>query len=772
MKKLLPLLTAICLLVSPMGALADGEAENPPADPPAATEEAQPQSGSVPEVPEQGGSSNDGQPDANGQDDPDAPDGPANGGNEGLDPENGAPENGTPENGAPENGTPENGAPENGTPENNAPDNNIPENNVPENGGGSEGEGASGNEDPAPQSGESTGGNENPDIQGGENPGEGGNPEAQGGDNQPQQPNEDPQSDSPELSDEIPEDAEAWIRLEQGRFGGNLADVLERLEGNETVFLRADKVLFAEKANIRLLSTLTFEPDAEVFRDGKYEARVSEDDPAEAEEYVPVDWTLYEEAGEEDTIDLYIWVEKLEDEPEEPGDEPADQPDDPGEPVLSVDAQDYAGAVWSSEIPTFTLSGIPEDAENWSYAAIIYDERIVILSGDTYVPSAEGVYTVRFAMLDAIGDIVDASERYTLQLDHTMPEEVFCAPDESADYTLNLTASDSMSGVTGYSIDGGGNWTDMTDGEAVVIASNGPTTLEAGMVQVRDAAGNIWQSTEPYMLEKRQSFDPGYYGGGGGGGGGGGSGKPSKQHAKGDGEKTPEYDAVALELPEEPMEKLIVGEEELELTLTLEAAQQEEAPLGAALFTAALGSWTKAPELDDEGNPIEPDPDAAPELDTLILTAEPEINLGDRFTYRWDFNGEVARLLAHSGIRYLALKVGEDMAVFPTEGFTGGAKYTELKMQGVSTRKFDYAVEMRVNLDPAYVSALTENDFSRECDMSLRVKVEEISYELTASPQSVMYFYDVFLGHEDMMEAPYGQYAPQAEATTDDAEEE
>ena len=106
----------------------------------------------------------------------------------------------------------------------------------------------------------------------------------------------------------------------------------------------------------------------------------------------------------------------------------------------------------------------------------------------------------------------------------------------------------------------------------------------------------------------------------------------------------------------------------------------------------------------------------------------------------------------------MALKVGDDIAAFPTEGFTGGTKYTELKMLGVSTRKFDYRLTMKVNLNPGYVSAMSDSDYSQECDLSIRTEVENMAYELSSSTNSIMYFYDVYLGPEDMLKQPFGAY--------------
>ncbi|MBR1821006.1 MAG: hypothetical protein IJ769_05220, partial [Clostridia bacterium] len=242
------------------------------------------------------------------------------------------------------------------------------------------------------------------------------------------------------------------------------------------------------------------------------------------------------------------------------------------------------------------------------------------------------------------------------------------------------------------------------------------------------------------------------------GGGGTGDGKPAKTHASGDGEEGAAYETLALELPVEPMTKLTVGGEEMALTLVLDAAQAEGAPVGEDQpFTAAMGSWCPAPAGEDAHENVLTDA-AAPAQDTLILSAVPEADLGDEFAYTWRFNGEVYRMLANSGIKYVALRVGDDIAAFPTEGFTGGTKYTELKMLGVSTRKFDYTLTMRVNRNPGYVSAMSDSDFSQDCDLSIRTEVENMAYELSSSTNSIMYFYDVYLGPEAMMAQPFGQY--------------
>ena len=562
----------------------------------------------------------------------------------------------------------------------------------------------------------------------------------------------------------VPEDAEAWFEGEDGIVAGKLSDVIERLKGDETVYLRAEEALLVRDVPVARLSDVKLLPDEKVFKGREAAVRLSEQDPAQGDAEA-VALSDYKDADEDETRDLYIWVEVAKAEtPEEPA-EP-EQPDKPADEglTLTVEAQGFESAAWLNEAPEFALSGIPEDAKNWCYAAIIYDERIIMLSGDTYVPEAEGVYTLRFAMLDEVGDIVDATEKMTLWLDCT-PPWAMAEPDQDRSYTLTVSATDDMSGVEALSLDGGESWIALEDGESYTYDAGKKTTLDAGMVQIRDHAGNIWQSPSPITLEKAASA---YYGGGGGGGGGGGDGAPAKTHAKGEGEDEGEYDALRLTLPEDPMAALTVDGEELALTLALEQAQGPDAPLGQALFTASLERWFTAAEDDaHDGDDAHDQSDAQAAPDTLVLTAEPEIDLGDAFTYAWRFNGEVARLLSNSGIRYLALKVGDDVVAFPTQGFIGGAKYTELKMLGVSTRRFDYTITMRMDLDPAHVSATSEWDYSGDCDMTIRAEVENMAYELSASTQSAMYFYDVYLGPGDMLARPFGGYLDAAQSATD-----
>ncbi len=536
---------------------------------------------------------------------------------------------------------------------------------------------------------------------------------------------------------------------------GTLEALLAQIEGSGTVYLRVDldKRVFIEKAPLKKLSQLTLEPDKEVFPDGENAVYIASDEPRGNAAPALVDPAQYAEAAPEDVAALYFWVDKKGkyDQPQ-PQPEPSEAP----APALTVAAERYTPAAWSNEAPAFTLSGIPEGAK-YSYAAIIYDERIALLSGNTFSPDTEGQYSVRFAMVDGIGDIVNLSDGYQIWYDRTAPENVRILQDEAVSFALHIQASDSLSGVAGVSMDGGASWTDLANDEVYTYIGAAAESFSIGAIQVKDAAGNVWR-TQSVIETVAVVPEPG---GGGGGGGGGGSGekKPNPSHASGDGEERADYESLELELPEEPMTRLTVGGEEMPLELVLDFAPEAQAPVGREQpFTARLRGWAPAPSGEDAHENVLADA-SRPAQDTLVLEAELDPSLGDEYTYTWRFNGEVYRLLANSGIRYVALKVGDDVAAFPTEGFTGGTKYTELKMLGVSTRKFDYTLTMRVNRDPGFVSAMSDSDFSRDCDLSIRAVVENMAYELSSSTNSVMYFYNVYLGPEDMLNVPFGTYA-------------
>ena len=547
----------------------------------------------------------------------------------------------------------------------------------------------------------------------------------------------DPQT---ETGAQIPSEAEAWFKRGSELQWGTLEEIVGKLIGGETVYIQSGNIMLVSAAPLAVLSTVTLLPDKDVFK-GSYSVCISMENPTGVAEPSLLQPEQLLSIGER--ADLYIWV--VQDTTTPTGE------DEEEKPTLTVTATGLEESGWTRTQPQFTLSGIP-DGKNWTYAAIIYDERIVPIGADIYTPEEEGVYTLRFAMLDELGDIMAASEQYSLQLDWTAPE-VSIEVDEETSFTLEISASDNVSGLDSVSIDKGKTWNSIEEG-SYTVTETAEKTFATGDIQVRDIAGNVYQSEEEYTVTEVEGEEEGEEGeeegedGGGGGGGGGngnGSGTPRLPHASGDGEEGADYDALAMELPDEPMYQLTVGGETMDLTLLLASAQAPNASVGTYQpFSARLKHWKDASNSD------------AP--NTLVLEAEIDEDLGDVFSYEWHFNGEVYRMLANSGIKYVALKVDDAVAAFPTEGFTGGTRYTELKMQGVSTRRFDYTLTMKLNLDPNHVSAMTESDYSQNCDLSIHATVEDKNYELSNSPQSMMYFYNVFVGAEDMMDQPFGEY--------------
>lgn len=535
--------------------------------------------------------------------------------------------------------------------------------------------------------------------------------------------------------EEIPGDAQAWMPSGEMYICGSLEKLILRAEAQQQIYLRSADVMELKAASLRHLASLKLLPDDRIFADGAYRAAASMESPERVEASAEVDLAQWIDAETDMEADLFVWVVKEEGAPTQP----------PEETKLIVSSEDCRPGEWSNVHPTFHLSGIPE-GKNWVYAAVIYDERIAVLSGDSYAAEEEGVYTLRFVILDELGDIADASEKYTLWLDHTLPE-VSVSMDEEKDYTLHLDMADGMSGLGALSMDSGASWTELNGADSERYTISGRMTIGAGMLQVRDRAGNTWISAESYELTKLP--------GGGSGGGGDGSTMPVKQHASetgGDG-KGAQYNALAMQLPGEPMHALNIDGQVLALTLELANAEGFDVPGDyQPCFTAELAAWA----ADEAGE--ETEEKAERPMDTLLLTAVEEENLGDRFEYRWRFNGEVYRLLANSGICYLALQVGEDIAVFPTEGFVGGTKYTELKMLGVSTRRFDYTVAMSFNLDPGRIPKLSACDFSENCDLAILAEVENARYVLSDEQRGEMYACGVYLGPAEMMEVPYGTY--------------
>lgn len=590
-----------------------------------------------------------------------------------------------------------------------------------------------------------------------------------------QQTQEPTQSDAPEATPE-PEWDEAWLYAgeEQTIVCGSLYDLVQGLEQETEVYLRTDEVICLEQVNVQRLLRAQLLLDTDYFTDVRWVLCVSEDDPTVCEAPLAFDPEAYADAAPEDQLTVYVWAALRVEETASPTPEETPNPEEtaeptpeesaspaPGEtPALTVDAQDYAAGEWSGRLPVFHLSGIPEGAQGYAYAVVVYDRGITILSGDTYEPTEEGEYTVRLALLDEMGDVVSASESYQLKLDLTLPQ-LMVETDMETPYTMHLTASDGGSGLAGFSLDGGETWQELPEEGVFTLTASEKTVIAAGMIQARDLAGNtaVWE--EEVTLEKIS------YGGGGGGGGGGGQ-KPAP-HAPSTVKSDANYNAVGLKLSEEPMHTLVMEGEELELTLDVAAAEGLTIPEDyEAQFALSLDSWAQR-EVDEEGTETLVRDEEHPDVLILSVLIDAE---SERYTLEWTFNGAALRTLYNSGLNYLVLQAGDDWTVLPTENFLAGTRYAELKMNGVSTRRFDFTLRMEVDhTEKTDEERVAQQEaahpnwlFTDSCTVSIETRVEGEAWSLPLGEEAEMYAENVFCGPADMLEVPYGEYTMKEEA--------
>ena len=409
------------------------------------------------------------------------------------------------------------------------------------------------------------------------------------------------------------------------------------------------------------------------------------------------------------------------DETPAPTQEPTQEPDETPTPeptetpesgmTLEVTADGYEPDVWTNSAPLFRLSGIPEGSDEYVYGVFVCNERLILLAKDTdsYVPTEEGLTSVRFAILDMMGDVVALSDQYDLMLDFTAPDGPYLSGVDYSDTVCFIDVYDGLSGLSEISYDEGETWEPYIEYEdGLSIIGEKGETIEAGTIWVRDIAGNISSNAEEFTFGKRKKT-----------GGTGGTGTKPIKHVKEtmDYSKA-NYNALELKFSDEPQTQLVAGETTLNLSLS-EGSGDTAKP-----FTAKLAAWQTDEKAQDKPN-------------ALVLTAQ----AGEENS-TWRFSGDVYKLLNNSGVDYLVFSTGEYMTALPTAGFTGGTQYGKLKASGVSTRKFEYT--------------LCQDEALRETTLSVQVGGE--TYLLEEDTAQPMYRYDVLVGTTDLMKNPYESY--------------
>ena len=551
-------------------------------------------------------------------------------------------------------------------------------------------------------------------------------------------PTEEPEATPAPEEDDWKPHGEAWAILEDGtKLDGRLQDILNELSGKERedeeaeVFIRTRDMLVVSGIDEEIFDRVTLSPDAEVF------------DPEKA---YYVEWQIQDAAplGAEDertlpSIVVYVTREGADKpnigdatpaptETPAPTDEPTQTPTETPAPTeaptqtpsetpaptgmtLEVTADGYEPGIWTNNPPVFTLSGIPEGSDEYVYGVFVCNERLILLAKDTdsYVPMEEGLTSVRFAILDMMGDVVALSDQYDLMLDLSAPDGPYLSGVDYCDTVCYIEAYDSLSGLSDISYDEGETWEPYIEYEdGLSIVGEKGDTIEAGTIWVRDIAGNISVNAEGFTFGKRKRT-----------GGTDGTGTKPIKHVKEtmDYSKA-NYNALELKFSDEPQTQLVAGETTLNLSLS------EGAGDAAKPFTAKLAAWQTDEKAQDKPN-------------ALVLTAQ----AGEENS-TWRFSGDVYKLLNNSGVDYLVFSTGEYMTALPTAGFTGGTQYGKLKASGVSTRKFEYT--------------LCQDEALRETTLSVQVEGE--TYLLEEDTAQPMYRYDVLVGTTDLMKNPYESY--------------
>ena len=531
-------------------------------------------------------------------------------------------------------------------------------------------------------------------------------------------PTEEPKATPAPEEDDWKPHGEAWAILGDGtKLDGRLQDILNELSGKERedeeaeVFIRTRDMLVVSGIDEEIFDRVTLSPDEEVF------------DPEKA---YYVEWQIQDAAplGAEDertlpSIVVYVTREgadkpNIGDATPAPTDEPTQTPTETPAPTgmtLEVTADGYEPGIWTNNPPVFTLSGIPEGSDEYVYGVFVCNERLILLAKDTdfYVPTEEGLTSVRFAILDMMGDVVALSDQYDLMLDLSAPDGPYLSGVDYCDTVCYIEAYDSLSGLSDISYDEGETWEPYIEYEdGLSIVGEKGDTIEAGTIWVRDVAGNISVNAEEFTFGKRKKT-----------GGTGGTGTKPIKHVKEtmDYSKA-NYNALELKFSDEPQTQLVAGEATLNLSLS------EGAGDAAKPFTAKLAAWQTDEKAQDKPN-------------ALVLTAQ----AGEENS-TWRFSGDVYKLLNNSGVDYLVFSTGEYMTALPTAGFTGGTQYGKLKASGVSTRKFEYT--------------LCQDEALRETTLSVQVEGE--TYLLEEDTAQPMYRYDVLVGTTDLMKNPYESY--------------
>ena len=396
--------------------------------------------------------------------------------------------------------------------------------------------------------------------------------------------------------------------------------------------------------------------------------------------------------------------------------------------TLTGNAYNYQVAVDGGALQTFSNGGV--------------------LSGLSLVEGKTYVLTFYVTDADLAGN--EAAVSYTVSYDSVAPILICKA---GTNNTLSFYAGDSISGFytsgteNNVSFAGGASatWTALLEyyvqnvyTYSVQYASSG--IIPAGTLAVRDKANNktVW-GQDVTISSGTNSNNTATTGSSGSSS----SASRTVSHSASTYTTVTAYNGVELVVETGAMKTLTIGDQVLDLALTLDGGTQP-AEGYEPTFTASFTDW-KGGGGAETTDAV--DDDVA--VDTLVLTATQEATAAEGNAYSWTFDGSVYKKLAASGIDYLVLTVGDNVTALSTAGFAAGIRYNMYRAAGLASKAFVYTIRMNANADG---TADTDS-------LQVQVAVNGETYTLSGDQTSEFYYYDLYNGTKDMLSKPFGQGA-------------
>lgn len=531
-------------------------------------------------------------------------------------------------------------------------------------------------------------------------------------------------------------DNEAWMAVGDVRLYGTLSSLLSRADAGANIYLLTRSVL--PITNTSKLSSVNLLADPDTF---------------DSDACVITDETSPDGTTAEGTI--FAWIGSQEDESQYAmvllSSAPTFSID-----LVTVGDRTLADNLWvnGSDAINFTLTDAVA-GHSYTYQVAVDGGAYQAFSGTLggLGLTSGNTYTLDF-LVSVADDLTNCqSAQFTVSYDNVAPV-LLCKA--GTDNMLSFYAGDAISGLyvsgdagamANVSFQSGASWAYFLTyaGENVYTYSvqyKGSGTISAGTLAVRDKANNVTKWGSDITISSQTGS--GSMSGGTTGNATGGTTTRTVYHSSSSYTTVTAYNGVSLVVETGTMSALTIGDQTLDLTLSLLPGAQGNVPEGVEpAFTADFTTWDGDGEETDDAQ----SETGTNTVDTLVLSAA-DATLTDG-QYCWTFDGSVYKKLAASGIDYLALTVGDQVTALSTAGFAAGIRYNMYRASGLASKSFVYTVSM--NADGSGSPEIT-------------VTVDGNTYTLTGDATSEFYYYNVYSGSTDMLNSPFGQTDGQSTA--------